>query len=182
MERQIRYVTSADGTRIACSLYGDGAGTPILMVYGWPASDEMSWGSPGGRALFETLAPGRRLVGFDRRGMGASQREVEDLSLEAQIADLTAVADHLRLERFHLLDVSDGSAVSVAYAVQYPARVGRMILCLPFARAADLKHDLQTHLSMTGLVRTNWSLARRAVASLMYPAGPPEMQRWYSSA
>ena len=50
---------------------------------------------------------------------------MDDLSLEAQVADLTAVADHLRLERFDLFGSLDGPAVVVVYGFKDPERVSR---------------------------------------------------------
>ena len=62
---------------------------------------EPEWRHPNGSAFIERLAQGAP-VSFHRRGVGGSQRETADFSLEAQVADVAAVADHLQLERFDL--------------------------------------------------------------------------------
>src|SRR3990172_2326872 len=84
MEQQIRFCTSADGTRIAYATYGERPGTPLVVVSSWPFSQRTEWESPHSRAEYEHLAQGRPFVTFDRRGVGASQREVDDFSLDAQ--------------------------------------------------------------------------------------------------
>jgi class 3 adenylate cyclase len=113
-----------------------------------------------------------------RRGTGASQREVDDLSLEAQVADLSAVIDHLRLEQFDLLGWVDGASVAIAYAAQYPERVSKLVLWTPFACGEEIATPGLR--SFIDLVRENWSLARRAMADVAFPSGPTEAQLWFS--
>ena len=84
MEPQIRFCTSADGTRIAYATLGQGP--PLVQQTGWATSLEADWERPESRAWIEKLAQGRLLVMFDRRGLGTSQREVSDFSLEARTA------------------------------------------------------------------------------------------------
>ncbi len=178
MEPQIRFCTSADGTRIAYATLGEGP--PLVYVTGWGGSMELEWEHPDGRAWFEGLAQGRLLVRFDRRGLGASQREVEDFSLDAQVADIAAVVDQLDLERFDLWGNYDGAAVSVAYAAQYPDHVSRLVLWGGYARGEEIARP-EAIRSLVELIRENWSLARRAMQDVLYPSGPTEVQRWSSN-
>ena len=173
MEQKIGFCTSADGTRIAYATLGDGP--PLINVWPWAGTLDADFEHPEVRAYLEGLASGRMLVRFDRRGVGASQREVDDLSLEAHVADLAAVAEHLRLERFDLLGSADTCAICIAYAVSHPARVGRLVLMAPYACGQDLGRR-----DVTDLIRTDWSLARRMMAGSVFPNGPVEAQRWLS--
>jgi pimeloyl-ACP methyl ester carboxylesterase len=100
VEPQIRFCTSADGTRIAYATIGQGS--PLLLVPAWGDNVELDWEYPDVRAPLESLSRGRQCVTLARRGVGASQREVDDFSLEAQVADVAAVADHLQLDQFDL--------------------------------------------------------------------------------
>ncbi len=100
MEPELRYCTSADGTSMA--VYTLGQGPPLVCLASVFACAEKDWERPEGCAYYETLAEGRRIVWFDCRGVGASQRDVDDVSLEAQLADLTAVINSRGLERFEL--------------------------------------------------------------------------------
>ena len=177
MEPQIRFCTSADGTRIAYATMGEGP--PLVHVQGWGGSIELDWQHPDGRAFLESLGRGRLLVGIDRRGLGASQREVDDVSLEAQVADVEALVDRLQLEQFDLSGAIDGTAVCVVYAALHPERLSRLVLWESFpsgeqwAKAGVVK-------ALVELVLTNWGMARRAMADLCFPSGPTELQRWLS--
>ena len=177
MEPQIRFCTSADGTRIAYATMGEG--TPLVFISGWLGSMELSSKFPAFAAVGEALGRERSLIGFDRRGQGASQREVGDLSLGAHVADLSAVVDHLQLERIDLFGLADGSAISMAYAAEHPARVSRLVLASAYSAGEDIGASEATR-SFADLIRNNWGVARRALANLVLPSSPPETQGLYS--
>jgi class 3 adenylate cyclase/pimeloyl-ACP methyl ester carboxylesterase len=178
MEPQIRFCTSFDGVRIAYATLGEGP--PLVNVPSWGFNLELNWKHPNGRAFLEGLSRGRVYVAFDGRGVGASQRDVDDLSLDARVRDIAAVVDHLQLERFDLFGVLDGAAVSVAYAAQYPERVLRMVLWAAYPCGVEIVRPGAVR-GMVELIRGNWSLARRAIADIVFPSGPTELQRWFSN-
>ncbi len=175
MEPQLRFLNSADGTRIAYAVMGDGSGTPVVSVNSGFFTLDAIMGHPGPRAYHEGLSEGRRLITFDRRGMGASQRDVSDLSFDSHVSDVAAVVDRLGLANFHLIGYADGAAICAAYAVRNPQRVVRLVLDGVFARGSGRSEG------MTLLVRENWSWARRVAASVTFPNGPIELQRWMST-
>jgi len=179
MEPQIRFCTSADGTRIAYATLGEGP--PLVFVTGFGGNVELDWQHPDGRAFYESVSEGRFFVSFDRRGVGASQREVDDLSLEAQVADVAALVDHLELERFDLLGGADSAPVGIAYAAQHPERVSRLVLWAPYTCGEEIATPEEAR-SLVELVRSNWSLARRTIADVIFPSGPIELQRWFSNS
>src|SRR3990170_4362762 len=137
MEPQFRFCTSADGTRIAFSVVGDHPGTPFVHIIGWAVALEWLYERPHFRAYDNSLAQGRRVIRLEWRGLGASQRDVADLSLGAHLADLTAVLEELRLERFDLGGTYDGAVVALAYAARHPERVRRLLLWGPYASGAE---------------------------------------------
>jgi class 3 adenylate cyclase/pimeloyl-ACP methyl ester carboxylesterase len=179
MEPQIRFCTSADGTRIAYATMGDGP--PLVCVPPWGASLEGQWEDPDSRAFLESLSQRRLYVTFDRRGVGASQREVDDFSLEAQVADVAAIADHLHLEQFDLWGVLDGAAVSVAYAVEHPERVSRLVLWAAYPCGVEVVRPGAAR-GLVELIHGNWSLARRTIADVTFPSGSADLRRWYSDS
>ena len=179
MEPQIRFCTSADGTRIAYATMGEGP--PLVQVGPWGGDVGRDWGNPDCRPALESLRRGRLYVAFDRRGVGASQREVDVFSLEAQVADVAAVADHLGLQRFDLWGVLDGAAISVAYAVEHPERVSRLALWSPYPCGVEIVRPGAAR-GLVELIRGNWSLARRAIAAVVFPSGPTELQGWFSES
>ena len=131
MEQEIRFCTSADGTGIAYATYGEPAGRALVAVQNFEDPQEVWWKQPLMRALYEGLASRRRLVTFDRRGVGGSQRDVDDLAIPTQVADLAAVVDQLGLESFDLACWGGGGPLATAYAVEHPERVGRFVLWTP---------------------------------------------------
>jgi len=178
MEPQIRFCTSADGVRIAYATLGEGP--PVVVVAGWAGNLELEWQHPDGHAFLEGLGRGRSLVLFDRRGVGASQREVDDLSLHAQVADLAAVVDQLKLERFDLVAWAEAGALSVAYAAQHAERVSRLVLWSPYPCGDEIASTAAVH-SLMELIRNAWGLGRRALADVMFPGGPTHLQLWWSN-
>jgi pimeloyl-ACP methyl ester carboxylesterase len=72
---------------------------------------------------------GRASVGgYDERGCGLSDWDVDHLSIDTKLADLEAVVDACGLERFALLGLSGGGPASVAYAARHPERVSKLVL------------------------------------------------------
>ena len=175
MEPQVRFCTSADGTSIAYATLGEGP--PLVELGPWPTNMAWDWERPEGRTYMEGLAEGRMLVWPMRRGVGASQRDVEDVSLEAQVADLTAVIDAMKLDRFDLMGRADGGALAVAYGAAHPEQVTRLVLWAPIVVGTDLVGP-EAGRSLVEMIRANWPLARRAMADLLFPNGPLEWQRW----
>ena len=103
MELETRFCTSADGTRIAYATCGEPAARTVVYLQSIETPQESAWNHPPMRAIHEGLASGRRLVSFDRRGVGNSQRDVDDLEISAQVADIAAVVGELGLESFDLM-------------------------------------------------------------------------------
>jgi len=174
MEPQIQYATSDDGVRIAYATTGQGP--PLLLSQTWGSNLELLWSRPGSE-LWASV--NRRLVRYDRRGTGSSQREVSDLAIQAQVADIQAVADALEINRFDLVGHVDAAAASAAFTARYPERVASLILVAPYSHG-DQIGGLDKARGLIELARTNWDLCRRALADVVYPRGPTEDQIWFA--
>ncbi|MCF3934757.1 alpha/beta fold hydrolase [Acuticoccus sp. M5D2P5] len=124
--QRIGFCTTRDGTKIAYATIGEGP--PILKTANWLNHLEFDWASPIWGRSFEAVSRQRTFIRYDERGCGLSDWDVDDLSFDAFVDDLEAVADALALERFPLLGVSQGCAVSIEYAVRHPERVSGLIL------------------------------------------------------
>jgi len=177
MEPQVRFCTSADGTRIAYAAYGDRTNDPLVLSAAFGYNQEAAWREPGNRAFYETLGRDRMLISYDRRGVGASQRDVQRLHDEAEVEDLAAVADALNLHHF---DVASFHIVGAIYAALHPERVRRLVLWEPYVLPSEAGFLVNVERTVE-VIRTNWAIARRALASYVFPEGPAEMQRWYSN-
>jgi len=170
MEPQFRFCTSADGTRIAYATYGEGP--PLLYVKSFNRSLEASFTVPESRAYLAALAARTQIITFDRRGTGASDRNVDDISPDADQADTAAVADAAGIIEFALF--SDNAAwPSLRYVVECQGRVRQLILWTPLVDAAYFR-------VLARLCREDWSAARRRMAGQFFPDGPVSLQRTYS--
>jgi pimeloyl-ACP methyl ester carboxylesterase len=156
MQQKIRFTRSADGTRIAYAQ--SGAGAPLVKTGNWLSHLEFDWDSPVWRHWFHHFSARRRLVRYDARGCGLSDWEVDDVSLAAHVADVEAVVDAARLERFPLLGISQGGPVAIAYALAHPDRVSHLILFGAFAAGwfrAGPATERQSR-SVLGLIDLGW--------------------------
>src|SRR3990167_1056867 len=114
MEPQIQYATTSDGVSIAHWAIGNGEPLVYMPNVIWSHA-QLEWQFPEIRLWYELLAEKRKLVRFDARGTGLSQRVVEQYSLEALELDLDAVAEHLELDRFALFASINAAPVAIAY-------------------------------------------------------------------
>lgn len=105
-----------------------GDGPPLMRAANWLNHLEHDWASPIWAPLFRELARDHRPVRCDERGNGLSDRDVEDLSSDAFVADLETVADAAGLKRFPLIGLSQGAAVAIEHAARHPDRVEALLL------------------------------------------------------
>ena len=114
MEQQLQFAIAADGSRIGYAAAGQG---PTLVRFAsWPCHFRSGQGMTQWRHWWDDLARDYRLVQYDHRGCGCSDRDVPDLSFEALAGDPETVVDALGLERFAFLGVSMDGAVAIASA------------------------------------------------------------------
>ena len=160
-EQQIQFSRSLGGTRIAFATTGAGTTLPSLVrAAHWLGSLDFDGQTPVWAPWIETLARRHRLTRYDCRGCGLSDRDVDDFSLDVLVADLESVVDAAGLKKFALLGMSQGGAVSIAYAARHPERVSHLILCGAFARGTLVRNPsaAQRDLfqAMTRLVELGW--------------------------
>ena len=124
--QRIGFCEVGDGTKIAYATVG--SGPPLLKAANWLNHLEFDWASPIWGKSFAAIARYRTFIRYDERGCGLSDWDVKDLSFESFVEDLEAVADRQELDRFPLLGISQGCAVSIAYAVRHPERVSGLVL------------------------------------------------------
>jgi pimeloyl-ACP methyl ester carboxylesterase len=122
-----RYAKSG-GAHIAYQVVGDG---PVDLVYAppWIGNMELFWEEPSYVRFLERLAAFSRLILFDRRGTGASDRTGPIPLIEQQIDDLTAVMDAMGSERTAVLGASEGGSLCTLFAATHPERTSALILC-----------------------------------------------------
>ena len=127
MQPELRYARTTEGVSIAWTTAGDGPA--LVMMPGVPFSDAAAeWRIPVLRQAFERLARRLRLIQYDGRGTGHSQRDVTDLSLEAMLRDLDAVVAAAGLKTYALLGFYASGPFAIAHAAAHPDRVTNLIL------------------------------------------------------
>lgn len=124
--QQIRFATSLDGTRIAYACAGAG---PILVRSGrWIGHLELDRNSAVRRPFHDEMCRTYAYCMHDTGGTGLSDRDVTDVSLEAQVRDLEAVVGAAGFDRFSLPGISGAGTIAVAYDARHPQRVTRLAL------------------------------------------------------
>ncbi len=175
MEPRIQYAQTKDGVSIAYATLGEGA--PLVFMPFVPSHIQLFWGIPEVRRLLEHLAKGRRLVLYDNRGSGLSDRDVADHSIEGHLLDLEAVAGRLELERFYLMAIGRAAQLAIAYAARTPERVARLVLGSAFARASDLA-GAPVQATRT-LLDTDWELYTETMAQYYFGwSEAKQAQKW----
>ena len=133
-----RYTKSGD-LNIAYQVMGTGA-VDLVFVPGWLSHLELAWEEPSHARLLRRLASFSRLILFDKRGTGLSDRVDEHAlpTLEQRMDDVRAVMDAVGSERAALLGFSEGGAMSILFAATYPERTAALLL---YASAAKWLRD-----------------------------------------
>src|SRR5205085_8443802 len=133
--QEIRYCRARDGVRLAYAIVGKGP--PFVKTANWLNHLEHDWRSPLWRHILRGLASEYTLIRADARGNGLSDWEVEEISLDLWVSDLETLVEQVGLRRFPLLGVSQGCAISIAYAARHPDRVSHLVLYGGFALGAN---------------------------------------------
>jgi len=185
MKQQIQYCTTKDGVRIAYAVTGEGS--PIIRTSHWLTHLQHDFSSPVWKHVMIGLARHHRLVRYDPRGEGMSQRTCDDVSFEGWMKDLEAVAEATGFPRFALFGCSQGAATAVAYAVRHPERVSHLILYGGFARGIMERGDpeMKARLDLsTALIRQGWGRRhpahRQWFTTTFLPEGSADQYRWFN--
>ncbi len=180
-----RYAHSA-GASIAYQVVGEGP-LDVLFLPGWISQVEQLWEAPAARRFLDRLAAFTRLVLFDRRGTGLSDRGGEAHSLEQDAEDALAVLDAAGSERAALLTYGLGGLVGVLLAAECPERVGALIMYASLSRttwAPDYDWAL-THSEREALLEQSivaWGEMESLNMSLLAPSMSEDaaLASWFS--
>jgi class 3 adenylate cyclase len=182
---EIRYTQSGD-VSIAYAINGEGP-IDVVFVHGYISNLEVEWEDPGHVAFFRKLGSAVRVIRFDRRGAGLSDRARDVPTLETRMDDLRAVMDAARSPRAVLVATFEATAMVMLFAATYPERVAGLCLFYPLAKGvwapdypfAPTDEDYRFEFEE---IRTRWghadhakAFARRAAPTL---ADDPEFQTW----
>ena len=133
MQQSIRYLTTDEGVRLAWASMG--TGQPVVKAANWLSHLEYDLESPIWRHWARFFGEHYRFVRYDERGCGMTGGDPRGLTLEHWRGDLEAVIDAAGIDGpFALLGISQGAAACIAYAVQHPERISKLVLYGAYAR------------------------------------------------
>ena len=113
----------------------------LLKAPNFMSSLEHDWRSPIWMHLYRFLAKDHTLVRFDQRGNGSSDLDPLEITFNSFVEDMEAVVNESKIDKFPILGVSQGCAVSIAYAIRNPNKVSHLILIGGFARGKGQRGD-----------------------------------------
>ncbi len=183
---ETRYVTSGDAN-IAYQVVGEGP-IDIVFVMGWVSHLEYFWAEPRFAAFLERLASFSRLILFDKRGTGLSDRVPLDKlpTLEQRMEDLHAVMDVVGSERAVLVGVSEGGPMCSLFAATYPERTSALVMIGTYAkRVRDDDYPwaptAEQRDAFFELMQREWGTAVGIEERAPSLANDPEFREWWAT-
>jgi pimeloyl-ACP methyl ester carboxylesterase len=186
-QQQVRFCRTPDGVTLAVATAGDG---PVLLRAGtWLSHVEHDWSSPLFAPMLRRLASRNRLVRYDIRGCGLSDRAPSAISFDAFRTDFEAVAATIEAPRFALFGASQGAALAVDFAARHPDRVTKLVIAGGFARGRHRRgqpaerEKAQAILTLMRQGRGDPRSAFMQMFSALYvPRSSPEQLQWWIEA
>jgi pimeloyl-ACP methyl ester carboxylesterase/class 3 adenylate cyclase len=135
---ETRYSRSADGVHIAYQVLGD-ADLDLVLSPGFVSHLEHSWEDPSMARFLRRLASFSRLIVFDKRGTGMSDRTPDHRPglLEDRVSDIASLMDTVGSERAAIMGLSETGAVALLFAATHPDRTRAAVVYGSFARTGD---------------------------------------------
>lgn len=185
MDHKVSFVKSSDGVRIAYAISGNGP--PLVRAATWLTHIEHDWKGPIWSHWNRFLSESNQLTRYDPRGCGLSEREVEHISVDHWVDDFATVVDHLGLEKFSVLGVSQGGNVALKYAARFPDRVKKLIIMgttpVSWRKVPELPICAHSE-ALIGLAAASWGdrnpAFRKMFANLFVPEAKPEHVDWFA--
>ena len=132
MNQNIRFCTTPDGVQLAYAVSGEGP--PLVMSATWLTHLEHQWRSLAWRPWLDAFTGAHKVLRYDSRGCGLSDRNVGELSFETWVRDFECVVEAADFRRFALVATCWGGPVAIEYAVRHPERVSHLVLYGTYAQ------------------------------------------------
>ena len=157
------FVSATDGTRIHYEVTGKTGATPVLMIQGLGASKN-AW-----NLQRIAMATRFRIISFDNRGAGRSEKPTEPFTLEQMADDALAVLDAAGIETAHVVGASMGGVISQIVAVKYPHRVRSLTLVCTACRNHPWRQELLQSWAKTAEEKGMIEVGKEAAQWVMSP-------------
>jgi class 3 adenylate cyclase len=183
MEAATRYADS-NGQKIAFQVHGDGP-LDLVLVPGFVSHVELIWEDPTAARFLRRLISFSRLILYDRRGQGLSDRPGRPATLEESMDDLRAVIDAAGARRAGIIGISEGGPTSALFAASHPSRVAALVLYGTWARmlkAPDHPQGIDAQLldRLGELFREEWGGPVAAEIWAPSVADDPAFRDWWA--
>jgi pimeloyl-ACP methyl ester carboxylesterase len=171
-----RYAKSGD-IHIAYQVFGDGPTNIVLVPY-FVSNIEMYWDRPEVARWLLRLASFGRVVMFDKRGTGGSDRVAELPGLDQRMDDLRAVMDAAGMEQAALLGASEGASMAALFAATYPERTRALVLLGGFARFSSWLPTEEALEQFLAYIEQSWGSGASIHIFVPSLANDPTAQQW----
>jgi len=172
------------GVNVAYQVVGDGP-FDLVLVPGFVSHLELDWEEPRSAHFLNRLASFSRLIRFDKRGTGLSDRPAGLPDLETRMEDVHAVMDAAGSERAALFGYSEGGPMCVLFAATYPARTSALVLYGSYAKRRDPDGDYPwaptraEREAYAERIERDWGF--EADAQRMCPGADEAFRRWWAA-
>lgn len=133
---ETRYAKAGDGVHIAYQVTGAGL-LDVVIVPGFVSHVELAWDMPFYGSMLRRLGSFARVISFDKRGTGLSDRAADVATLEERMHDVRTVMDAAGVDRVSLWGICEGGPMALLFAATYPDRTAALVLQGTFARLAQ---------------------------------------------
>jgi len=181
VEATIRYARSGD-VNIAFQVTGEGA-FDLVLVSGFVSHLDYDWQHPSSARLLERLGSFSRLIRFDKRGTGLSDRTVGLPDFETRMDDVRAVMDAAGSERAALFGYSEGGPLATLFAATYPERLRALVLYGTYAKRTGPDDDYpwcetaEERADYAAAIEREWGV--EADLSRMAPGADESLAKWW---
>ena len=174
MQPETRYAKSGD-VHIAYQVFGEG---PLNVVFAPPGFTNVEhwWDEPDVSRWLLRLASYARVVMFDKRGTGLSDRVADFPGLDQRMDDLRAVMDAIGIEQAALLGISEGGTMSALFAATHPGRCRALVLCNAYPASTFALTTLEQAL---GYIERGWGSGGSLIKFAPSRVSDPAFKRWW---
>ena len=181
----VRFAKSSDGARLAWTSTGEGP--PLVRAPAWISRLDIDLRLPHLSHFIRTFSRSNRLIRFDARGNGLSDRDTTEISFDQMVEDLKAVFDAAEVEKASILGMSQGCAVAAAFAARYPERVTGIVMIggFPLGRAKrPAQKDRDRARALQAMMKVGWDddypSLRDMMAEMIVPLASVEDRRQFA--
>jgi pimeloyl-ACP methyl ester carboxylesterase len=176
MQRVTRYAKSGD-IHIAYQVFGEGP--DLIVTPGFVSHFENYWDEPQFARSLSKVGSFCRVVLFDKRGTGLSDRVAHLPHMDERMDDLRAVMDAVGIERASLMGISEGGSLAALFAASHPERTQSLVIYGSFAR---FRHWIATDEAWDALMKymdEGWGSGKSLPAFAPSKANDPAIEQWW---